>query len=211
MIKVHRLSVYNFCSILIKPCVSWQKIAACIAAAFLFSLPLSTSAVEWGIELHQGAESDEQGYSFTLSDSFSRKSNFYWTLGYYKLDDVAVKWNGGELLFPIETVDALLSYRFSPRSFNGTSSGFAFEFKAGLSLSIKENKFYWPELEEEKYFSESNDINAVIAAAIHYKFNRNTAMQLGIKSYPSFSEFDDSINSAFVGFSHQFGNRQYGL
>lgn len=165
-------------------------------------------AVEWGAQFLQGSDSGSTGYGITLSEKFSHRSAFSWTLGYSKLNDVVVDWNNAELEFPIETVDAYLSYRFTPHSFNPQATGLSYDLFAGASLSLSENKFYWDELNEEKYFSETNDINFLVGGVIRYTFNRSTSVQMGVKYYPDFSEFD-SVSAAYLGVNYRFGKNLF--
>jgi hypothetical protein len=82
------------------------------------------------------------------------------------------------------------------------------EFQLGAGVALTENKFEWPELGEEKYFSEQGDVNPFLSLSLHKKLTKNTSMQIGIKHYPSYSEFDD-ITSLYFGINYRFG-RQIG-
>lgn len=167
------------------------------------------SAVEIGAKYLKGSDSDSDGFEISLSQPFSRKSSWFWNLSYNKLNDVVVDWNESELTFPVENVDAYLSYRFTPHSYNPNAIGLSYEFLAGAAISVKENKFEWASLNEEKYFSEKNDINFLVGSNIIYKFSRSTAVNVGIKYYPSYSEFD-SISAVNIGFTYKFGSNRYG-
>ena len=118
-----------------------------------------------------------------------------------------VKFND-ELFFKIDTIDALVSYRHKIQSYNSFFKNLTIEYKIGASIALTENKFTWPEtpgLEEEvRYFSEENDINAVIGVGALYKLNRNTSINFGVKYQPSFSQFG-SVSSVYLGISYRFG------
>ncbi|MDG1750768.1 MAG: hypothetical protein P8I03_03785 [Thalassotalea sp.] len=173
----------------------------------LFSLiALPSQAIETNLSLHQGSESNTQGISFTISDSISKGSNFYWNVGYSYLDDVKIEWNQSDLFFKVDTVDAIISYRYKPRTYNQSMKGFTFEYQIGATIALTENKFIWPDLNEEKYFSESNDINPMLGFNVFYDMNKNTALNVGFRYHPSFSEFED-ITTLYVGFTYKFGNQ----
>ncbi|GAA6206515.1 hypothetical protein [Thalassotalea sp. SU-HH00458] len=169
-------------------------------------MALPSQAIETNFSLHQGSESNTQGISLTISDSISRGSNFYWNVGYSYLDDVKVEWNQSDLFFKVDTVDAIISYRYKPRSYNQTMKNFTFEYQLGATMALTENKFIWPELNEEKYFSETNDINAMLGFNVHYDMSKNTSVNVGFRYHPSFSEFED-ITSLYFGFTYKFGNQ----
>lgn len=169
-------------------------------------MALPSQAIETNFSLHQGSESNTQGISLTISDSISRGSNFYWNVGYSYLDDVKVEWNQSDLFFKVDTVDAIISYRYKPRSYNQTMKNFTFEYQLGATMALTENKFVWPELNEEKYFSETNDINAMLGFNVHYDMSKNTSVNVGFRYHPSFSEFED-ITSLYFGFTFKFGNQ----
>ncbi|WP_206485618.1 hypothetical protein [Thalassotalea sp. G2M2-11] len=169
-------------------------------------MSFSINAIETSFSFHQGDDSNTQGFSFAVSDKFSKASNFYWNLGYSYLDDVKISWNNSDLYFKVDTVDAVASYRYQPKSYNKIMKKVTFEYLAGVSFALTENKFVWPELDEEKYFSKSNDVNALFGFNVHYELSKQTALHLGFKYQPSFSQFDD-ITSFNLGFSYRFGNQ----
>jgi len=169
-------------------------------------MSFSVQAIDANFSLHQGDESDTQGLSLTISDAFSKSSNFYWNIGYSYLDDVKVEWNNSELFFKVDTVDAFVSYRHKIKTYNQLFKRVTIETQAGASLALTENKFVWPELQEEKYFSETNDINLMLGINALYATSANTTVNLGIKFQPSFSEFDD-ITSLYIGFTYKFGHQ----
>lgn len=177
----------------------------------LSSIALSSQAVELGVNYQQGQYSETKGGSIYVADKFYNRSNFYWTVSYNQLNDAPVEWNNKELFFDIETVDALVSYRYSPSSyFKSFINDFTFEYQAGVSVVLTENKLVWPALQQEMFFSESGDANAVVAFSVYYNFSRNAAFNFGIKHQPSFSNFD-SLSSVHLGFSYKFGQKNYDI
>jgi len=172
----------------------------------LYSLP--SLAIEANISLHQGDESNTQGISFLVSDKITKSGNFYWNIGYSALDDVKVEWNNNELFFKVDTLDAIISYRYQPKTYDQFTKKLTFEYQLGATMALTENKFIWQDLGEEKYFSKSNDINVMLGFGVHYTLSKQSAMNMGFKYQPSFSEFDD-ITSIYLGFTYKFGS-QYG-
>jgi hypothetical protein len=191
------------------PVIKWQIGAAWLTVLSLLVIVLPAQSVEIAASFHQGDQSQSKGYSLAVSDNFARKSPFYWTLAYNKLDKVFIEWNGSSLYFPLESIETSLSYRHRLSSHSPTMKRISFEFQAGISTALTENKFVWPELNEQKYFSERGDVNGFVAITGHYKFGSNTSVHLGLKHLPGLSEFGD-ISSAFLGLSYRFGNNYYG-
>jgi hypothetical protein len=181
-------------------------VSGILIAANIFSF--NARALEISGDFHKGSESKSQGYSFALTDTFTKGGNIYWSVAYSSLDNVKVEWNNDEQFFKIATVDALVSYRHKVQSYNSFFKNITIEYQVGASVALTENKFTWPEtpgLEEEiKYFSEESDINPIIGVGAYYKLNRNTSINVGVKYQPSFSEFG-AITSAYVGVSYRFG------
>ena len=170
------------------------------------TLSFTAHAIETDFAFHQGSESDTQGLSISIADRFTKSSNFYWAVGYSYLDDVKVEWNNSDLFFKVDTVDAIVSYRYKPKSYDQFMKQITLEYQLGATIALTENKFVWPELDEEKYFSESNDINPMLGFNIHYDMSKKTSIKVGFKYQPSFSEFDD-ITSVYFGFSYKFGKQ----
>jgi hypothetical protein len=183
-----------------------QVFAIFVSVLSLLVVSLPTTALELGVSFHQGEESDTKGYNLSLSDNFSRRGNIYWTLAYNKLDKVQVEWNNSALSFPVESIEAALSYRWSFRK--PPMRDIEFEFQLGAATSLTDNKFFWTQLDEEKYFSETGDVTAFVAVSTRYKVTPQASLQLGIKHYPDFYEFG-SVSSVFVGFNYNFGGQSY--
>jgi len=185
-----------------------SKIKNKIAIAGILTLGcFNAMALDTVLSLHKGDESKTVGLSITLADNFSKNSNFYWSLGYSTLNDVKVEWNNDDLFFKNDTVEALLSYRQKLTGFNNQNSflkNITIEYQIGASVGLTENKFFWTDLNEEKYFSETADINPIIAISTHYNFSKKSAIILGLKHQPNFSEFGN-ISTLFLGINYKFG------
>lgn len=177
-----------------------------LIAVIALGLAGSSQAIETNFSLHQGGDSDTQGLSFSVADQFSKSSQFYWSVGYSYLDDVKVEWNNQDLFFKVDTVDAILSYRYKPKSYNQFMKQLTFEYQIGASVALTENKFVWSDLNEERYFSEKNDVNPLLGFNVRYAIDKNTSVVTGFKYQPSFSDFDD-ITSVYLGISYKFGNQ----
>jgi hypothetical protein len=180
---------------------SFSKIAI---ASLLTLSSVNTMALDTTLSLHQGDESKTSGISIALADTFTKGSNVYWSVGYSTLDDVKVEWNDDELFFKNDAIDVVIGYRHKIVSYNSFFKKITLDFQAGASYALTDNKFFWEDLNEEKYFSESGDINAIVAMSAHYNFNKKTALTVGIKHQPSLSDFG-SVSSVFIGINYKFG------
>jgi len=176
---------------------------ACILSALVF-LP-SVNALEFGGELHKGSESGLSAISIHTSDTFTKGGSLYWSASYNYLNGLSVDWNDSELEFNTSTIDATVFYRQKLKSYSKFWQKVTIDYQAGISVNLTENKFTWPELNEEKQFSNKNDINAVIAVSANYKVNKSTSVHVGIKHLPSFSDFE-SISTVYAGFTYRFVN-----
>jgi hypothetical protein len=187
-----------------------QVVAVLFTIFALFVISLPSKAVEVGVSAHQGAEYETQGYSVYIANNFSRRSPFYWSLGISRYDEVYVEWNSRNLKFPINNAEAALSYRHAFNSRN-RAGNFSMEYQVGVATALTENKFTWPDRGEEKYFSETGDINGFVAISAHYKVSSNFSAYVGVKHFPKMSEFG-SLSSAFLGVKFNFsaGPTYYG-
>ncbi|MBL4630212.1 MAG: hypothetical protein JKY14_03320 [Paraglaciecola sp.] len=176
-----------------------------VLSLIVFSLP--AQALEIGVNGHQATEYETQGYSIFISDNFSRRSPFYWSLGFSRYDEVYVEWNDQTLKFPLNNVEVALSYQPKTSSRSPKMRRFSMEYQVGAALALTENKFTWPELGAEQFFSEKFDVNGFLAISAHYKFSSNTSASLGVKHFPKMSEFG-SISSVFLGFKFNFNTSQ---
>ena len=176
--------------------------------------PLQSQALEGNLQIHKGEESGSIGYNLSLADRFSPSSGFGWNVSYNHLSDLAVTWNEEELFFDSNNVEAVITYQHTPKSYNRFLNKLIFEFQAGASVQLTENKFVWLTDENgtplsepvERIFSEQGDINGVLAFLTHYKFSRKTQLHLGVKYYPTFSAFDGQ-GTVYAGFTYRFGNQ----
>lgn len=187
----------------------WQYLAIALLISSLLTIaPFSTGATEFSASVHKGDQKDVKGYSFTIADNFSKKSNFYWHVGYSSYKDLSVNWNKDKLFFDVNNVEAILSYRQKIKSYNSFFNSLSIEYQMGAAIAVTENKFTWPNLNEEKFFSEKGDINGFVGLALYYNLSRNTALILGVKYHPEFSEFGD-MSSIYFGLNHSFGQSGY--
>lgn len=188
--------------------MQWQKYASVlmvILASVTFSF--STNAADISANAHKG-DNDIKGYSFYFADQFSKKSNFRWQVGYSSYSDLSVKWNQDKLYFDVNNIEAILSYRHKVKSYNGFFNRLSIEYQVGAAVATTENKFNWPSLNEEKFFSEKGDINGFLGLALYYNLSRTTALILGVKYHPEFSEFGD-MSSIYFGINYGFGQQGY--
>lgn len=187
----------------------WQKLAALVIASMtVISMSFTANATDFSINVHQGDQSDVKGFSFHVADSFAKKSNFYWQLGYSNYKDLSVDWNQDNLFFDISNVEAIVSYRHKIKSYNKFINSLTVEYQVGAAVVMTENKFTWPELNEEKFFSEKGDVNPLVGVTLHYNFSRNTALVFGVRYQPEVSEFGD-MSSIYLGVNHRFSQTGY--
>jgi hypothetical protein len=182
------------------------KISVKLIAVVLFMVHINSYAIETSIQLHKADQSGASGFSLGIGDNFFNQREFNWAVSYNRLEDVNITWNNDDINFALDTVDLMLSYRYYPTSYNHFVKNLMVEFQVGAGVAITENKFVWPELNEEKYFSEQGDINGVFGFMIHNKFTKQVAMHIGLKHYPDYSEFGD-ISTVFLGFTYTFGSQ----
>ena len=185
---------------------SLKKIITLISTVLICGISFNSFALEIGAALHKGDESKTKGFNISVSENFSRKHNLYWSLSYNSLDDVKVDWNNSSLYFSVDTIEALISRQQKLKTYNSFLKNIVFEYQAGVSLALTENKFTWEELNEERFFSEKNDINAVLSFSTYYNLTKNSAVKLGVKIQPSFSQFG-TVGSVYLGFNYKFGKQ----
>ncbi|WP_448565301.1 hypothetical protein [Thalassotalea ganghwensis] len=192
---------------LVKPSfVSKRQI---IAAPLLLATSLTpVLAAELGVSYLKGSDSGVNGYSFEYINSFGKKSSFYWSVGYSSMKGLPVSWNQDELTFDINQVDVKVSYRHKFRSYNQFVNKLTAEFLVGGSVMTTENKFVWPQLNEEKFFSEKGDVSAFAGIALLFEASRNTSIVFGVRLQPEVSEFDD-VSSAYIGVNYRFSQAGY--
>jgi len=174
----------------------------------LFTVQASSYALESTVQVHKVDQSGTYGFSVGATDSFFKQRAFNWAVTYNRVQDINIEWNNDTIDFSLDTIDFMLSYRYFPKSYNAFMKSLTFEFQAGAGVVLTENKFNWPDLNEERFFSEQGDINSVVAFLIHKKLSKETSMHIGIKHYTDYSNFND-VSSVFIGFNYHFG-RQVG-
>ncbi len=179
-------------------------LSTALAASML--IPFSSNALEAGLQVHKGQESGSVGYTLALADQISNKSPFGWQVSYNHISEIGITWNDEDLFFDSNTIEAMATYQYAPKSYNKFLNRLVFEFQAGVALNLTENKFVWEDLNQEKIFSEKNDVSLALAFLTHYKISRKAKVHLGLKYYPKFSEFD-GVGSVFMGFTYKFGNQ----
>ncbi|TWX52301.1 hypothetical protein [Colwellia hornerae] len=199
-------------NIMIKNLYKLRKTFA-VSGIFIASSLFSNSinALELAGNIHKGQDAKSQGYSFSLADNFTKGGNLYWTFSYNNLEKVKYDLPftvSGERFFKINTIDGLVSYRHKIQSYNVFFKKLTIEYQLGASLALTENKLIYTDPNSldtvEIYPSQENDINMVLGVVAHYKLNKNTALNLGVKYQPNFSEFG-AIASVYLGLSYRFG------
>jgi len=192
----------SFAVLSIKSVKTLKKTAVILAMLVSYSFSGNLYALELGAAIHQGDASKTTGFNLSISDNFSRKHNLYWTLAYNNVNDIkrTITVNNVELdkYFSVDTLEALVSHQQRLRTYDSFLKNIVFEYQAGFSFALTENKFIWNNLKQERFLSEKGDVNA----------SKNSAIKLGLKYQPSFSGFG-SVSSIYLGFTHKFG-RQIG-
>lgn len=184
------------------------KIAKVLLCALFVLVNFQSQAVETSIQAHKIDQDESYGYTLAVGGDLFDQQTINWQVAYSRLEDVNISWNNDEIDFSLDTVELALSYRYYPSSYNKFIRSINVEFQLGAGVALTENKFEWPELQEEKFFSEQGDVNPFLSVLLHKELSKNISIHLGVKHYPSYSEFDD-ISSVFIGFNYQFG-RQVG-
>lgn len=187
--------------------IKGQVVAVFLTVLSLLVVTLPAKSLEIDVIGYQLTESKSQGYSISLANNFSRRSPFYWGLGLSRYNDLSIEWNNSELEFPLDSVEASLSYRHKFASRSPSMRNLSMEFKVGAAASLTDNKFTWEELDEEKYFSETGDINGFLAISAQYKMSSNASAVIGVKHFPEMSEFG-GISSVFLGVKFNFSSTQ---
>ena len=174
-------------------------------------------ALESSVQLHNVAQDKSYGYSISIGDEFFKQKAFNWQVSYNRLENVAVsdlddiseEWHKAGIDFSIHTVDMMLGYRYYPRTYDKFLNSFMFEAQLGASVNLSEHKFIFEDvMADDVVFAKQGDINPVLSLSVQKSFTKNSAMHIGFKHYPSFSDFG-SISTVFIGFNYRFG-RQIG-
>ena len=183
--------------------ISKKCIFLCALSLFILN---KSYALEIGGALHKGTDAGTSAISLHALNEITKGSKFKWSVSYNRLNKINVEWNNSELDFSTNTIDATILYRQKLRSYSSFFNKVSIDYQAGISFNLTDNKFYWPDLDEEKYFSNKSDINAVIALSANYELDRTKSMYIGVKHLPSFSDFN-SISTVYLGFSYKFGRK----
>jgi hypothetical protein len=184
----------------------------------LFLISTKTQAIESTIQLHKVDQDKSSGYSLSIGDEFFNQKTFNWQVSYNHFSKVSISdldktseaWAQADFDFTIQTLDFSLAYRYYPESYNKFINSLMLEFQLGVAVNLSDHKFVFrPNFDrDDVYFAEQGDINPVLAITLQKSFTKNSAINFGVKHYPSYSGFA-SISTIFVGFNYRFG-RQVG-
>lgn len=189
-----------------------------LVCVLCFSISTKSQALESSIKLHKVDQDKSVGFSLSIGDEFFNEKAFNWQVSYNRLtevsindlDDTSEAWAQADFDFTIQTIDFSLAYRYYPKSYNKIINTLMLEFQLGAAVNLSEHKFIFrPNFDRDDiYFAEQGDINPVLAISLQKNFTKKTAINIGIRHYPSYSDFG-SISSIFIGFNYRFG-RQLG-
>lgn len=185
---------------------------------FIVMLASKSYAIESSVQLHKVDQDKSYGYSLSVGDEFFNQKAFNWQVSYNRLENVAISdlnkissvWNQAGFDFTIQTIDLSLGYRYYPRSYDKFISSLMVEFQLGAAINLGEHKLVPPAALklDDTYFANQGDINPVMSISLQKSFTKNSAVHIGFKHYPSYSNFG-SISTLFIGFNYRFG-RQIG-
>ena len=173
----------------------------------LVLMAFQSQAIDAVLEAHKIDQDKSYGYTLALRDDFFNQQAFNWQIAYNRLEDVNITWNNDEIDFSLDTIELALSYRYYSSSYDKLIRSLSIEFQLGAGIALTETKFEWPELQEEKLFSEQGDVNPFLSVLVHKEISKSTSIHIGIKHYTSYSEFDD-LSSIFIGFTYKFGRQR---
>ena len=189
-----------------------------VLCVFFVMLASKSHALESSVQLHKVDQDKSYGYSLSIGDEFFNQKAFNWQVSYNRfekvkisdLDETSEVWDKAGFDFTLQTIDLSLGYRYYPKSYDKFISSLMLEFQLGASINLSENKLIPdPALKlDDVYFAEQGDINPVMSISLQKSFTKNSAMHIGFKHYPSYSDFG-SISTVFIGFNYRFG-RQVG-
>ncbi len=189
-----------------------------VLCVFFVMLASKSHALESSVQLHKVDQDKSYGYSLSIGDEFFNQKAFNWQVSYNRfekvkisdLDETSEVWDDAGFDFTLQTIDLSLGYRYYPKSYDKFISSLMLEFQLGASINLSENKLIPdPALKlDDVYFAEQGDINPVMSISLQKSFTKNSAMHIGFKHYPSYSDFG-SISTVFIGFNYRFG-RQVG-
>ena len=189
-----------------------------VLCLFIALLATKSQAVESSIQVHKVDQDKSYGYSLSMGDEFFNQKAFNWQVSYNRLENVEIsdldkksaEWGKAGFDFAIQTIDLSLAYRYYPRSYDKFMQTLMVEFQLGAAINLSDHKLVFrPDFDRNDiYFAEQGDINPVLSISLQKSFTKNYAMHIGVKHYPSFSDFG-SISTLFIGFNYRFG-RQIG-
>lgn len=178
----------------------------------------NSHALESSVQLHKIDQDKSFGYSLSIGDEFFKQKAFNWQVSYNRLENVVISdldktsaaWDKAGFDFALQTVDLSLAYRYYPRSYDKFINSLMFEFQLGAAINLSEHKLVFrPDFDRDDIiYAKQGDINPVLSISLQKSFTKNSAMHVGFKHYPSYSDFG-SISTLFIGFNYRFG-RQIG-
>ena len=184
----------------------------------LVLLACKSHALESSVQLHKVDQDKSFGYSISIGDEFFNQKAFNWQVSYNRLENVAIgdldkisgTWDEADFDFTLQTVDLNLAYRYYPKSYDKFISSLMVEFQLGAAVNLSEHKLVFrPNFNRDDiYFADQGDINPVLSISLQKSFTKNSAMHIGFKHYPNYSDFG-SISTLYIGFNYRFG-RQIG-
>jgi hypothetical protein len=193
----------------------FQNIAK-ILCLVLTMLHSTSYALESSIQAHKVDQDESFGYSLSIGDEFFNQKAFNWQVNYTHLEHVAISdldkisgaWDEADFDFSLDNIDLMIGYRYYPKSYNKFIKTLMFEFQVGGTVNLNDHKLVFrPDFDRDDiYFAEQGDINPVVAISIQKSFTKNSAIHIGIKHYPSYSDFG-SISTLFIGFNYRFGRQ----
>jgi len=184
---------------------------------FIVILTSKSHALESSVQLHKVDQDKSFGYSISIGDEFFNQKAFNWQVSYNRLENVAISdldkisdvWNDAGFDFTMQAIDLSLGYRYYPQSYDKFINTLMVEFQLGASVNLSEHKLIPQDPNADvRYFANQGDINPVLSISLQKSFTKNSAMHIGVKHYPSYSDFG-SISTLFIGFNYRFG-RQIG-
>jgi hypothetical protein len=188
-----------------------------ILCLFIVILTNKTHALESSVQLHKVDQDKSFGYSVSIGDEFFNQKAFNWQVSYNRFENVAIAdldkisdvWDDAGFDFTMQAIDLSLGYRYYPQSYDKFINSMMVEFQLGASVNLSEHKLIPQDPNADvRYFANQGDINPVLSISLQKSFTKNSAMHIGVKHYPSYSDFG-SISTLFIGYNYRFG-RQVG-
>jgi hypothetical protein len=189
-----------------------------VSCLFIAMITNKSFALESSVQLHKVDQDKSYGLSLSIGDEFFNQKAFNWQVSYNRLENVAIAdldetsdaWEQADFDFAMQMVDLTLGYRYYPKSYNKFMKSLMFEFQLGASVNLSDHKLVFrPDFDRDDiYFANQGDINPVLSLSLQKSFTKNSAVHVGFKHYPNFSDFG-SISTVFIGYNYRFG-RQVG-